>query len=120
MLAVSFATAAQEQALPPPKDTIFARKILMGAIDMNMDEIETMLQPGVVEPVTIKLYPTSNVFKKGHRIRLDISSSNFPRFDTNPNTGEPLGDNRSTKVATNTVWHDASHRSHVTLPLVDR
>jgi len=81
---------------------------------------ETMLQPGVVEPVTIKLYPTSNVFKKGHRIRLDISSSNFPRFDTNPNTGEPLGDNRSTKVATNTVWHDASHRSHVTLPLIDR
>ena len=46
MLAVSFATAAQEQALPPPKDTIFARKILMGAIDMNMDEIETMLAPG--------------------------------------------------------------------------
>ena len=45
MLAVSFATAAQEQALPPPKDTIFARKILMGAIDMNMDEIETMLAP---------------------------------------------------------------------------
>jgi cytochrome c556 len=46
MLAASFAAAAQEQALPPPKDTIFARKILMGAIDMNMDEIETMLAPG--------------------------------------------------------------------------
>jgi putative CocE/NonD family hydrolase len=81
---------------------------------------ETMLQPGVVEPVTIRLYPTSNVFKKGHRIRLDISSSNFPRFDPNPNTGEPLGDHRSTRVATNTVWHDATRRSHVTLPVVDR
>ena len=46
MLAASFAAAAQEQNLPPPKDTIFARKILMGAIDMNMDEIETMLAPG--------------------------------------------------------------------------
>ena len=46
MLAASFAAAAQEQALPPPKDTIFARKVLMGAIDMNMDEIETMLAPG--------------------------------------------------------------------------
>ena len=46
MLAASFAAAAQEQGLPPPKDTIFARKILMGAIDMNMDEIETMLAPG--------------------------------------------------------------------------
>jgi cytochrome c556 len=46
MLAAGFAAAAQEQALPPPEDTIFARKILMGAIDMNMDEIETMLAPG--------------------------------------------------------------------------
>ena len=81
---------------------------------------ETFLQPGVVEPVTIRLYPTSNVFKKGHRIRLDISSSNFPRFDTNPNTGEPLGDHRSTKVATNTIWHDATRSSHVILPVVAR
>jgi cytochrome c556 len=46
MLAVSFAAVSQEQGPPPPKDTIFARKILMGAIDMNMDEIETMLAPG--------------------------------------------------------------------------
>jgi cytochrome c556 len=46
MLAASFAAAAQEQGLPPPKDTIFARKILMGTVDMNMDEVETMLAPG--------------------------------------------------------------------------
>jgi cytochrome c556 len=46
MIAASYAAVGQEQSAPPPKDTIFARKILMGAIDMNMDEIETMLQPG--------------------------------------------------------------------------
>ena len=46
MIAASYAAVGQEQNAPPPKDTIFARKILMGAIDMNMDEIETMLAPG--------------------------------------------------------------------------
>jgi putative CocE/NonD family hydrolase len=81
---------------------------------------ETFLQPGVPDTVTIRLYPTSNVFKKGHRIRLDISSSNFPRFDPNPNSGEPLGNHRRTVVATNTVWFDATHRSYVTLPVVER
>ena len=52
---------------------------------------EEFVKPGEVVPVSIELYPTSNVFAAGHRIRLDISSSNFPRFDVNPNTGEPLG-----------------------------
>jgi len=42
-------------------------------------------------PVTLTLYPTSNLFMPGHRIRLDVSSSNFPRFDVNPNTGEAIG-----------------------------
>ena len=51
---------------------------------------EVLMQPGTIYPLTIKLYPTSNIFKRGHRIRVDISSSNFPRFDVNPNTGEPL------------------------------
>jgi len=67
---------------------------------------------------TIKLYPTSNVFRKGHRIRVDISSSNFPRFDANPNTGEPLNDNHGVLVATNTIYHDRAHPSHVVLPII--
>lgn len=79
---------------------------------------EKLMEPGKVYPVTIKLYPTSNVFKKGHRIRVDISSSNFPRFDVNPNTGEPLQQHRRTVIATNTVWHDAAHLSHIVLPVV--
>lgn len=74
--------------------------------------------PGAVVPITITLYPTSNVFKKGHRIRVDISSSNYPRFDVNPNTGEPLGISRRKIMADNTVVHDAGHPSHVILPVV--
>jgi putative CocE/NonD family hydrolase len=79
---------------------------------------ERLMEPGKVYPVTVKLYPTSNVFKKGHRIRVDISSSNFPRFDVNPNTGEPLNDHRRTVSAVNTIWHDAEHPSHIVLPVV--
>ena len=52
---------------------------------------EVLLEPGVPVPVTITLPPTSNLFDTGHRIRVDISSSNWPRLDVNPNTGEPIG-----------------------------
>jgi hypothetical protein len=76
-----------------------------------------LLEPGRVYPFTIAPFPTANVFKKGHRIRVDISSSNFPRFDANPNTGEPLGKNRRVISADNTVWHDAVRPSHIVLPL---
>jgi hypothetical protein len=79
---------------------------------------ETLMQPGEIYPLTVNLYPTSNIFKRGHRIRLDVSSSNFPRFDINPNTGEPLNDNRQTKIAINTVYHDASRPSQLILPVV--
>jgi len=78
----------------------------------------TPLQPGKVYPITVEMYPTSLVFKRGHRIRLDISSSNFPRFDVNPNTGEPLGMNRLQAIADNAIYHDPGHPSHVVLPVV--
>jgi putative CocE/NonD family hydrolase len=79
---------------------------------------EKLMKPGQIYPFTIKLYPTSNVFKKGHRIRVDISSSNFPRFDVNPNTGEPLGEHRRMVTATNTIYHDRAHPSHIVLPVI--
>ncbi len=79
---------------------------------------EQWLTPGRPVEFTIEMYPTSLVFRKGHRIRLDVSSSNFPRFDVNPNTGEPLNDNRRWRVATNTVYVDASRPSHVILPVI--
>jgi uncharacterized protein len=77
-----------------------------------------LLQPGVANEFTIEMYPTSLVFQKGHRIRVDISSSNFPRFDVNPNTGEPLNQNRRTRVATNKIYLDAAHASHIVLPVI--
>ena len=55
------------------------------------------------------MYPTSLVFQRGHRIRVDISSSNFPRFDVNPNTGEPLNNNRRWRIAENSVYFGGSH-----------
>lgn len=81
---------------------------------------EKMMEPGQIYPVTLRLYPTSNVFKKGHRIRVDISSSNFPRFDVNPNTGEPLNDNRRVQIAINTIHHNSEHPSAIVLPLIPR
>ncbi|MEP6780992.1 MAG: CocE/NonD family hydrolase C-terminal non-catalytic domain-containing protein, partial [Gemmatimonadaceae bacterium] len=58
------------------------------------------------------------VFKKGHRIRVDISSSNFPRFDANPNTGEPLGKNRRMIPTNISVQHSARFPSHIILPVL--
>ena len=77
------------------------------------------MKPGEVYEIAITLYPTSNLFVTGHRIRLDVSSSNFPRFDVNPNTGEPLGRNTRTQVALNTVHHSADRPSHVILSVVE-
>jgi uncharacterized protein len=77
-----------------------------------------MLEPGRPAEFTIEMYPTSLVFRRGHRIRVDISSSNFPRFDVNPNTGEPLNQNRNWRVAQNAVYHDAQHPSRIILPII--
>ena len=77
-----------------------------------------LLDPGRVYPFTIDLWATSNLFKAGHRIRLYVSSSNFPRFSRNLNTGEPvLGGTRAVK-ARQTVFHDAERPSALVLPIV--
>jgi len=77
-----------------------------------------LLKPGQPYEFTIEMYPTSLVFKRGHRIRLDVSSSNFPRFDINPNTGEPLNDNRRVQAAENTIYLDPEHPSRIILPVI--
>jgi len=81
-------------------------------------ERQTLMEPGEVYEITVEPFPTANLFQAGHRIRVDISSSNYPRFDLNPNTGEPLG--RATRMipADNTIYHDAARPSHVVLPIV--
>jgi len=76
--------------------------------------------PGQIYKYTIDLWATSNVFKAGHRIRLYVSSSNFPRFNRNLNTGEPiLGATRMEK-ARQTIYHDAGHPSAIILPVIPR
>lgn len=62
-------------------------------------------------------YPTSNVFKPGHSIRLDISSSNFPRYDVNRNTGESLYGGSDYTVARNTIYHCRNYPTHIELPI---
>jgi putative CocE/NonD family hydrolase len=78
----------------------------------------TLLKPGEIYALTVRPYDTANVFKKGHRIRVDISSSNFPRFDVNPNTNEPLGENRRMLVVDNTVFHGPHRASGIKLSLM--
>ena len=77
-----------------------------------------LLKPGRPYEFTIEMYPTSLLVKRGHRIRVDISSSNFPRFDVNPNTGEPLNGNRSWRVAQNSIYLDPEHPSRIILPVI--
>jgi len=81
-------------------------------------EQPTLMTPGQVYPIRIEAFPTANLFKAGHRIRLDISSSNFPHFDVNPNTGDPEGVELTRRVARNTVHLDAGRPSHVVLPVI--
>lgn len=76
------------------------------------------ITPNEVYEIEIDLQPTGNVFKQGHRIRLDVTSSSFPEYDVNPNTGEPLGRHTHTVVAHQTLYYDASRPSRIVLPIV--
>ena len=80
----------------------------------------TLLEPGRPYCYSIDLWATSNVFAAGHRIRLEISSSNFPRFDRNGNTGGDIAAETQLQPALQTILHDAAHPSCVTLPIVPR
>lgn len=81
-------------------------------------EREELMELGRAYEVTIELAPTSNLFNAGHRIRVDISSSNFPRFDVNPNTGEPMGRHTYQQPAHQTVFVDAERPSRIILPVI--
>ena len=78
----------------------------------------TLPEPNTVHQYEIDLAVTGNVFLKGHRIRVEISSSNFPRFDRNPNTGHRFGIDAETRPARQTVHHSRAHPSHILLPLI--
>jgi uncharacterized protein len=76
------------------------------------------LVPGQIYPLSIDMWATSNVFRAGHRLRLEVSSSNFPRFDRNLNTGDPAANSARWVTATNTIFHDRTHLSALILPVV--
>ena len=85
-------------------------------------EAPSLIKPGKAYLYEIDLWSTSNVFKKGHRIRLDITSSNFPRWDRNPNSGRNFGEDQANDVviARQTIFHDAEHPSSIILPIIPR
>jgi putative CocE/NonD family hydrolase len=101
----------------------YAQNIQDGIIRARYRDSKTEpspIKPGEVYEYTIDLWATSHVFKPGHRIRLEISSSNFPHYDRNLNTGGPLFKEQDAKRATQTIFHDAAHPSHVILPIIPR
>jgi putative CocE/NonD family hydrolase len=99
----------------------FAQNLTEGIIRARYRESRdkpAFLSPGQTYKFTLDLWSTSNLFRKGHRLRLEISSSNFPRFDRNLNTGEDAASAQKSVPATNTIFHDAKHPSALILPVV--
>ena len=80
----------------------------------------SLLEPGKAYLYTIDLWATSNVFPAGHRIRVEASSGNLPRFDRNTKPGGAIAEDASVEPALQTVLHDSQHPSHIALPLVSR
>jgi len=115
-------TAKLLDVYPPSEDypdglSINLTDSIIRARYRNGFEKPELMSPGKPYEFVFPLYPTSNVFKKGHQIRLDVSSSNWPRFDLNPNTGGPLGREQRSEVAHQAVYHDSDRPSHIVLPV---
>ena len=77
-----------------------------------------LIEPGKMHEYTIDLWATSNTFLPGHRIRIEISSSNFPRFDRNLNTGEDPGTGTTMAKARHPIYHTDQYPSHIVLPVI--
>jgi putative CocE/NonD family hydrolase len=98
-----------------------------GIIRASFRNVKNGEEPSLIEPnraylYEIDLWSTSNLFKKGHRIRLDITSSSFPRWDRNPNTGHDFGEDgeKDLRIARQTILHDKEHPSSIVLPIIPR
>ena len=99
----------------------FAMNVAEGILRMryrDSREHASLMNPGQTYQIKLDLWSTSNVFLRGHTLRLEISSSNFPRFDRNLNTGEEIKFGRRFVSATNTIFHDAQHPSALVLPVI--
>jgi putative CocE/NonD family hydrolase len=99
----------------------FAQDLTEGILRMRYrasQEHSELMNPEQIYEITVDLWATSNVFLRGHSLRLEISSSNFPRFDRNMNTGEEARFARTFVPATNMILHDTQHPSALILPVV--
>ena len=99
----------------------FAMDVAEGILRMryrDSREHPVMMNPGQPYQITLDLWATSNVFLRGHTLRLEISSSNSPRFDRNLNTGEEIKNGRKFVSATNTILHEGQHPSALILPVI--
>jgi putative CocE/NonD family hydrolase len=114
-------TAKLIDACPPSADFPhgFAMNLTEGLLWVRYRdswERPAPMVPGEVCAITIQLFPIANLFCRGHRLRLDISSSNFPHFDVNPNSGEPEGECQQPRIAHNRFFGEAARPSHILLP----
>jgi hypothetical protein len=101
----------------------YARNVAEGVVRARFRESltsPTLITPGKVYEYAIDLWSTSHVFKAGHRLRLEVSSSNFPRYDRNPNTGREFGVDAHLASARQTIFHDTRHPTHLVLPVIPR
>ena len=107
---------------PPSKDypNGYAYPVCEGLLRMSCRESDVemkLMEPGRIYQIEIECFPAANLFAAGHRVRLDIASSNFPRYEINRHTGDPFSPLK--RVAHNTIHHDAAHPSHVLLPILE-
>jgi len=101
--------------------TGFCQRLCDGVIRgryRNGPERAELMEPGTTYELDIDLWNTSHVFRAGHAIRLEVSSSAFPKYDRNLNTGEDIGTGTRMVTAENRVWHDAEHPSRLVLPII--
>jgi putative CocE/NonD family hydrolase len=101
----------------------YAHNIAEGVIRARFREsafAPALITPDKVYEYAIDLWSTSHVFKAGHRLRVEVTSSNFPRWDRNPNTGSPFGVDTTLKSARQSIFHDAQRPSHLILPVIPR
>jgi putative CocE/NonD family hydrolase len=76
------------------------------------------MRPGEIYPVRVAMFPIANLFRRSHRLRLDIAGSNFPHFDANPNSGEPEGSSERPRKATTQIFVDRGRASVLTAPVI--
>jgi putative CocE/NonD family hydrolase len=110
-------TAALVDVYPDGYSLLIQEGILRASF-RNPDEAPSNIEPGKVYQLNVDLWATSFTVPAGHRIRLEISSSNFPRFTRNLNNGEPFGMSDRIEIATQTIYHTEDYPSRLLLSII--